>query len=200
MARPRTFDEAAVLDAAASEFRVYGYDDTSTEQLCEAAGVRRSSLYNAFESKNHLYERALERYIETTGSAHESVLTDTRLSGADRLDALLELIIDEERAATTEDHAAGCMVVGARMTPGLGARSVRVQTLLDQALERQLTLLSDVVRLGRLDGSVKADLVATDAARAVVTLISGLRVLSQAGATPDELRRVAMLMLDGLRA
>ncbi|MDK0523514.1 helix-turn-helix domain-containing protein [Streptomyces sp. ML-6] len=64
MGRPRAFDETAVLDAAAGEFRAHDFDGTSTEQPCEAAGVRCSSLYNAFESKDALFERALGRCME----------------------------------------------------------------------------------------------------------------------------------------
>lgn len=200
MARPRAFDETAVLDAAAAEFRVHGFADTSTEQLCEAAGVRRSSLYNTFESKDLLFVRALEWYIETTGVAQEAALSDEELDGTGRLQALAELVLDEERAAATQGHAAGCMVVGARMTPDLSARSERVKTLLDRALDRQLAMIEQAVRAGQLDGSLKSGLSATDAARAVVALISGVRVLAQAGSTPEELRKVVMLGLDGLRA
>lgn len=200
MARPRAFDETAVLDAAAAEFRVHGFADTSTEQLCEAAGVRRSSLYNTFESKDGLYLRALERYVETTGLAQEVVLLDEGRSGMARLVALMDLLLDEEREAATHGHAAGCMVVGARMTPDLGTKSERVKSLLDRALEQQLALIEQAVRTGQLDGSIRKWLPASDTARTVVALVSGMRVLAQAGSTPNELRQVVMLGLDALRA
>jgi AcrR family transcriptional regulator len=87
MARPRIFDESVVLEAAAAQFRVHGYADTSTEQLCEAADVRRSSLYNAFTSEDELFVRALEHYASTMRARQTSILTDTSLSGADRIRA-----------------------------------------------------------------------------------------------------------------
>lgn len=199
MARPRAFDEPSVLDAAAAEFRVHGFADTSTEQLCVAAGVRRSSLYNTFESKDGLYVRALERYIETTGRAHESVLLDSERDGASRLESLMDLVLDEERKAASNGHAAGCMVVGARMTPDLGAKSEKVKALLDRALEQQLALIGQVVRIGQLDGSIRSGLSVSDAAGTVVALISGMRVLAQAGSAPEKLSRVVMLGLGCLR-
>lgn len=200
MARPRTFDETAVLDAAAREFRVHGFAETSTEQLCEAASVRRSSLYNTFASKDELFVRALEHYVATTGSAHEAVLTDEDLHGAARLQGLMDLILDEEREAAAHGHAAGCMVVSARMAPDLSAKNEKVKNLLDRALERQLSLIEQTIRLGQLDGSLKPGNAAPDTARTMVALISGLRVLAQAGSTHEELRRVVTLALDGLRA
>lgn len=199
MARTRSFDETAALDAAAAQFRVYGYADTSTEQLCEAAGVRRSSLYNAFQSKDELFVRALERYVETTGAAQALVLEDVELDGMSRLRGVLDLILAEEDEAAADGHAAGCMVVGSRMTPDVQGRDERVGRLLDKSLDRQLSLLAHAVGVGQRDGTVRNDISPREAALLVVSAISGVRVLAQAGIRADELRRVAMATLDGLR-
>lgn len=61
MARPREFDETLAIDAAAAVFRRHGYDATSIEQLVEATGVHRGSLYATFDSKRGLFLRVLER-------------------------------------------------------------------------------------------------------------------------------------------
>ncbi|WP_231745381.1 TetR/AcrR family transcriptional regulator [Arthrobacter sp. EpRS71] len=189
-----------MLDAAAAEFRVHGYADTSTEQLCEAAGLRRSSLYNAFTSKDELFVQALRRYISTAGGYQEAVLTDGLLSGAARVRGLLDLVIGEEQEASRDGHAAGCMIVATRMSPDLGKRDVRINNLLDQALRQQMSIVGQAVRVGQADGSLKPDLPVEDAVRAIVALISGLRVLAQAGASPDELRRTAEVTLRALTA
>lgn len=199
MARTRSFDETAVLDAAAAQFRVHGYANTSTEQLCEAAGVRRSSLYATFVSKDELFVRALERYAETTGVAQAEVLEDSELDGMARLHGVLDLILAEEEKAAAEGHAAGCMVVGSRMTPDIQDRDERVGRLLDQSLDRQLSLLVHAVGAGQRDGTVRSDLAPREAALLVVSTVSGIRVLAQAGTRPDEMRRVAALTLDALR-
>lgn len=198
MGRPRTFDETSVLDAAAREFRVRGRADTSTEQLCEAAGVRRSSLYNTFESKDELFVRALERYVEVTGEMQSEVLTDTRLDGLTRLQRFFDLMIAEESEAVAEGHAAGCMVVNTRMAPDIGTRDPRITRILDQGLGRQLALLEQAVRAGRLDGTLRTDLSVREAALLVVTIVSGLRVMAQAGTAPQELERTVALGLDAL--
>lgn len=200
MARPRKWEEGAVLDAAAAEFRVHGFADTSTQQLCHATGVQRGSLYKAFASKDDLFVRALERYVETTGSKQEAVLTNTDRSGAARLDELLGLIIGEEEDAAREGHAAGCMVVGARMTPDLGERDPLVKKLLDRSLNQQMGLVAQAIQAGQIDGSINPQVPARDAALSVVGLIAGLRVLAQTGSTPEELRRVATLTLGALSA
>ncbi|MEU8539825.1 TetR/AcrR family transcriptional regulator [Streptomyces sp. NPDC048717] len=197
MARPRTFDETAVLDAAAAQFRVHGYADTSTEQLCEAAGVRRSSLYNAFTSKDELFVRALEHYASTMRARQAAILSDASFSGAERLRKLIDAIVDEERVARDEGHAAGCMGVHALMNPDLRARDERIAQILERDLRERLGLLEDVIRVGRADGSIPGGPDVAEGALLVNTLVSGLRVTAQAGVPPEVLSRVAF---DGLRS
>ncbi|MFB8343909.1 TetR/AcrR family transcriptional regulator [Brucella cytisi] len=200
MGRPRGFDEAAVLDASARQFRIHGFADTSTEQLCEAAGVKRSSLYNTFVSKDELFIRALERHISVALEEQKAILTESALSGCDRLVALFDLILEEERAARKNGHAAGCMIAASRMAPDIGAKEPRVQRILDRFMDRQLSLVAGAVASGRLDGSLRDDLSPHDAALMVVSAISGIRVLSQSGTGVASLRKVVNLHLDSLRA
>lgn len=199
MGRPRTFDEQAVLDVAAGQFRVHGFADTSTEQLCAATGLGRSSLYNTFESKDELFLRALERYVEVTGDRQERLLTDEARDGFACLSALLDLMVDEERGAATAGHAAGCMVVTTRMTPDRGAQDPRVTAVLDRALSRQRRQLEHGIRAGIRDGSLRSDLDPRLGADLVITLISGIRVMAQAGTAPHELQLIAALGLSALR-
>lgn len=186
-----------MLDAVAAEFRVHGFAATSTEQLCEAAGVGRSSLYNAFTSKEELFVRALEQYVAAAHERKVRVLDDDRLSGAERLVLLVEGVVEEECAARERGHAAGCMVVHSMMDPDLRGRDERVPGILDRDLRDHLGLLEKAIRSGQLDGSVRADIAPPDGALLVTTVIFGLRVTAQAGFEPGLLRQVA---LDGLRS
>jgi len=198
MARPRMFDEAAVLDAAAREFRVHGFAETSTEQLCEAAGVRRSSLYNAFLSKDELFVRALQHYVDTVGQRQAAILEDGAMPGADRLQSLIDLVISEEQEAVTRGHAAGCMVVQSLMSPDLRARDERVARILDRDLRQRTSLLEGAIRDGQIDGTISRAIDPSDGAMLVSTVISGLRVTAQTGADADSLRRVAHAGLGSL--
>lgn len=51
MARPRNFDENAVLDAAMQRFWSRGYEVTSVRELADGMGLTSASLYNAFGDK-----------------------------------------------------------------------------------------------------------------------------------------------------
>lgn len=198
MARPRTFDESAVLDAAAREFRVHGFAETSTEQLCEAAGVRRSSLYNAFTSKDELFVRALQHYVATTGARQSMILADDELTGAERLRTLVDVVVDEELQAANRGHAAGCMVVQSLMNPDLRERDERVAQILDRDLRARLSLLSGAIRAGQVDGSIAEGVDPDDGAVLASTVISGLRVTAQTGVDVETLRRIALAGLSSL--
>ena len=66
MARPREFDEGAVLDAAVLCFWKQGYEATSVRDLVAQTGITAASLYNAFGDKRALYQRALDHYVEAS--------------------------------------------------------------------------------------------------------------------------------------
>ncbi|MEH6631434.1 MAG: TetR/AcrR family transcriptional regulator [Halopseudomonas aestusnigri] len=62
MARPRKFDTDTVLDAAMQVFWQKGYDGTTTDDLEAETGLKRGSIYNAFEDKRGLYLAVLDHY------------------------------------------------------------------------------------------------------------------------------------------
>src|ERR1700761_7185139 len=62
MARPRKFDETAVLDAAVEHFWLFGYQAASIRELALSMGIASASLYNAFGDKRALFRIALARY------------------------------------------------------------------------------------------------------------------------------------------
>jgi TetR/AcrR family transcriptional repressor of nem operon len=65
VARPRAFDERNVVAAAKGLFWDKGYLSTSLDDVQEATGLSRSSLYLAFESKGDLFAAALRLYHQT---------------------------------------------------------------------------------------------------------------------------------------
>src|SRR5207244_9423107 len=60
--RPKEFDRDAVLVRARDVFWAKGYDGTSLDDLTEAMGLGRASLYNEFGDKHSLFIQALDRY------------------------------------------------------------------------------------------------------------------------------------------
>jgi TetR/AcrR family transcriptional repressor of nem operon len=63
----KRFDPDAALARARDVFWAKGYAGTSAQDLVDAMGINRGSLYGTFGSKRLLYERALDLYLERDG-------------------------------------------------------------------------------------------------------------------------------------
>ncbi len=61
MGRTRSFDDAVVIRRCAHAFRITGYEGTSIDDLVQATGLHRGSLYKAFGSKRGLFVAALRQ-------------------------------------------------------------------------------------------------------------------------------------------
>ncbi|MFF5407293.1 TetR/AcrR family transcriptional regulator [Streptomyces misionensis] len=196
MARPRMFDEERALDAAMRTFWEKGYEATSTQDLCAATGLGRSSIYNTFKSKHDLFERALAHYIDTMGSAQSALLEDTRHSAADRIRALFAMVVDGETEHRAGGRSLGCLTVNT--TVELAARDSRAAAIVERDTARRLAALRAVIEEGRRDGSITSGRDAEALARFINAAIGGMRVSSQGGADRATLEAIAEVTLDAL--
>jgi TetR/AcrR family transcriptional regulator, transcriptional repressor for nem operon len=110
MARPREFDERAVLEAAVLCFWKQGYEATSVRDLVEHTGIAAASLYNAFGDKRALYEKALDHYVEV--SIADRIRRCQSLPPLRALEAFFGEIV--KRSLNDRDRK-GCMLVNAAL-------------------------------------------------------------------------------------
>lgn len=193
MGRPRTFDEDRVLDAAMRLFWANGYEATSTRDLCEAVGLDRSSVYNAFTSKHELFRRALIRYVDARTAAHLEILGDERRPAAERIRALLARIVEDE-----DEVRRGCLTVNT--TVELAGRDHEIARLLERDLERRLDALTHAIAAGQRAGDITSRREPAVLARYVNTVIAGMRVAGRGGADRESLEAVAAVAVDALTA
>jgi TetR/AcrR family transcriptional repressor of nem operon len=112
MGRPRGFDEAAVVRAAAALFAERAYDGVSVDDLVAHLGVHRNSLYKTFGSKRGLYLAALRWHVRDqvapllagVAEAADVAGAIAHLASDDGLDLLL--LAGIERAPVDDDVAA----------------------------------------------------------------------------------------------
>ena len=60
--RPKAFDEQEALTAAMHYFWEHGYDNTSLDNLLETMGIKKSSFYATFKSKEEVFSRCIDLY------------------------------------------------------------------------------------------------------------------------------------------
>ncbi|MFF0445180.1 TetR/AcrR family transcriptional regulator [Streptomyces sp. NPDC004609] len=196
MGRPREFDEGRAVEAASRVFWSKGYEATSTQDLCDATGLGRSSIYNTFTSKHHLFLRALTHYADTMTDRQARLLGEGGGSALERIRALLALIVRSEMETRDGGVSVGCFVVNT--LTALAARDAGAAEVLDRDLRRRLALLRAVVEDGKRDGSITSSGDAEGLAWYLVAVVSGMRVAAQAGAGRAELDRIAAAGVDSL--
>lgn len=197
MARPRKFDEERALDAAMRVFWERGYEATSTQDLCDATGLGRSSIYNTFRSKHDLFERALARYLDAMTAVQAAVLDDVERPAADRVRAVLANVVESEAECRIgSGRALGCL--GVNTVVELAGRDPGAAVLLESDTVRRLALYRAVMEQGRRDGSITTSRDPEALARFLNATVAGLRVSSQGGASRADLEMIVETAMDAL--
>ncbi|MEV0648031.1 TetR/AcrR family transcriptional regulator [Phytomonospora sp. NPDC050363] len=191
MGRPRQFSEERAVDAAMRVFWSQGYEATSTEALCTATGLGRSSIYNTFHSKHDLFARALEHYIQLTAESLTSVL-DGEGTVRERLRRLLDVIV----ADAVDSGRDGCLGVNSMIE--LGPRDDAVDAMLRKDKEWRIALLADAVRSGQRDGELAAGMDPVSVAHFVLSVIGGIRVAARSGNDRAVLQGIADVAMAAL--
>lgn len=185
MARPRQFDEDAVLRAVCDQFWDAGYAATSLQDLMRVSGLGKGSLYAAFGDKHELFLRVLRRYVALLNDAiHRSIDSTPR-----SIDALRSFITapvgdPEGRAALR-----GCLL--ANSTTELAASDPAVAAEARRAYEGITTLLAEGVRQAQGDGDLSSSADPVGVARALLTTQQGLTYMGRAGMDVDTLKATA---------
>jgi TetR/AcrR family transcriptional repressor of nem operon len=76
MARPRTFDPDEALLAARQVFWRKGYQSTSLDEITEATGLTKPSLYAAFGDKASLFLKVLDHYHDQLLARSAQILSE----------------------------------------------------------------------------------------------------------------------------
>lgn len=189
MPRPCSFDRDDVVDAALDAFWGSGFAATSTDDLCAATGLSRSSLYNSFGGKADLYRQTLHRYTEVK-TAERRCYLDGPGTGRERLARLVtDVLAGQQQFA---DRRA-CLVVNAAVE--IGRDDPEVADLARDSLQACRNLLRDVIDAGQHDGSVRDDRSADDYAVLVHATLNGLQVAARVDADPAAHSRAADTLL-----
>ncbi|MCP2257594.1 transcriptional regulator, TetR family [Streptoalloteichus tenebrarius] len=183
MARPRTFDEERALEAAMRAFWAVGYEATTTEDLCAATGLGRSSVYNTFRSKRELFEKALAHYMEVRTAAVLDLL-GSDLPTREKIRALLWQTVDAD-----PDDPDGCLVVNTMVE--VAPRDPKIAECLRRDHDRRLEALRRAFLAGQRAGEIDGDRNPDDLACFVIATITGMRVLVRGGADRAAVEAVA---------
>jgi TetR/AcrR family transcriptional repressor of nem operon len=194
MARPREFDEQAVLDQTTQRFWSKGYEATSMRDLADSTGVTTASLYNAFGDKRALYRLVLDRYVRLALTACAEIFGEER-PAVGALERYFDALIEEALADALQK---GCFVVNTALEVAPHDADFRdlVTTVFDQ-IEKYLR---DCIVSGQSDGTIRTKLPAADLARLFLGATLGIRVLARTSSERELLTGVVRPLFALLQA
>jgi TetR/AcrR family transcriptional regulator, transcriptional repressor for nem operon len=190
MARPRTFDEADVVEAAREQFWTRGYSSTSVDDLTAATGLGKGSLYGAFGDKHSLFVRALDDYCTTAVARVSAQLRQPGVPAIDRLANHVQAIVGDVIA---DADGRGCMM--AKSSAELGGADLDVDRIVGDSLRRWRSDLVDCLVEAQGDGAITAEADPQALATMLLGLLRGLEVLRKGGVKPAQLRAAGQQIL-----
>ncbi len=166
----RQFDEEDAIEKALELFWKKGLSETSMQDLAEATGVQRGSLYNAYGTKDALFLRAYAAYADSFLKQARFALDAPTLQKS--LSRLFDFIID---SALTGEPARGCLTTKAALEGESIGDSIRA------SLQHLLDSLEDMVRrrLSIPDEACMLALPAKQSAALVVAHTRGIVVIER---------------------
>jgi AcrR family transcriptional regulator len=181
--RPRCFNLEEALDRSLLLFCEKGFQNTSLDEIAEAVGVKKPSLYAAFGDKEMLFRKVLQRYSAKLSEPVQAL--DRYADIRDAIDAFIDLGIG---GGCSQGHPRGCLLASAfansTLLPPNLAKEVTV--LINQADQVLGQRLKKAVR----DGQLPADFDTKGTAKFLITLMYGISLRIRAGASRADLRRM----------
>jgi TetR/AcrR family transcriptional repressor of nem operon len=189
MGRPREFDIEAALDKAMQVFWSKGYEATSLDDLCEATGLGRSSMYAAFTDKRRIYLQVLQRYEQRAVARVTKALAGDG-PVRDDLASFLREVIDSIAHGTGRR---GCLI--GNSAAGLNTQDKEVAEVVRHSLDQHELAFRGALERAQQRGEIAPGEDVRALARFITASFHGLRIFGKVPRDKAALEDVAGIML-----
>lgn len=191
MPRKREFVVEDAVRATMDVFWSKGYDGTSIDDLTEATGVKRQSLYNALGEKRDMFIKALLIY-DTEERRNALTHIESQETGRGAIEFLFTFLVTH---CSTDKTRRGCFLVNTALEAG---HDKGIQSVVDDAMEDFESFFKRSLRRGQKEGGVHSTVdVATTASGLLGTYI-GIRVMARTSRNGKLIKSMAKHALQSL--
>jgi len=170
MPKVEVFNKEQVLEQASNVFHLKGYNATSMQDLVDATGLNRSSIYNSFSNKLNLYIECLKVYQ----NKYYKKTTSALLKAKNPLDAIRALF-NMYLADTIEDkERKGCLITNCKSE--MANQDSTINSFLNTNQDQTLQLLDGLVLEGQNNGIINTNKSSTDYSLYLFSSIQGFRM------------------------
>lgn len=106
LGRPKSFDNDEILSLAMHHFWINGYDNSSLDDLLKVMGIKKSSFYRTFKSKEELFSMALDLYSKELFNSVERLRAEISTK-----DILIKLVTSALRNPSDSSPVKGCLLL-----------------------------------------------------------------------------------------
>ncbi len=168
MARKREFDEVEALKEAMQLFWFQGYEKTSMEDLVNAMGVHRKSIYDTFGNKHSLFLKVLDYYKMTISKQLLEQLADKK-TALDKIRSLFEFSIKNNA-----EQAKGCLIVNTAVE--LALHDEDIAEVIRTNVEESEHIIFQLLQEGQATGEFSSDLNLSGTTKFIHNALIGIRV------------------------
>ena len=147
--RPRAYQPDVALGRALDLFRKGGFAATSLDDLSEATGMNRPSLYGAFGDKRELYIKSYQRYRDNARAAMADIFR-AQLPLCKRLERIYAVALDIY--VSGDEGPTGCFTVLTAASDAVNDLTIRAMVL--DALTELDKAFASCFRIGKERGEL----------------------------------------------
>lgn len=193
MGRNKDFDEEELLEKAVNVFWKKGYNATSAQDLVDALGINRSSLYNTYTDKKTLFTKSLKHYQQKQTNAMIAMLAKAE-NPKKALKQIFSGLIDE---STEDSTLKGCFMVNTAVElAGVDEEVGDIVNKNNKSVEDALTRL---IEKGQQEGRFTKKTDARAFARFIFGNITAIKVAARTGTPKKTLEDIAEVALAALK-
>ncbi|MEU7046884.1 TetR/AcrR family transcriptional regulator [Streptomyces eurythermus] len=190
MGRPKQFDPDTAVEHAMDVFWRKGYAGTTPQDLVDALGIGKGSLYNTFGSKHALFEQALRRYRDCQAVILLEMLEEPGPVKA-RLRKALEFLAEPGLAAPDRR---GCMAVN--VAAELARTDETAAELVRRMFDRTEDAFRALIEEGQRSGEIAPGRDPVALGSLLLNTAMGLRFMARIAEGSDRLARVIDATVD----
>ncbi len=197
MARPKSFIPDEALKKAMLVFWDKGYEGASIQDLTEAMGINRFSLYDTFGDKHALYLKTLDMYADCVVKSFTRGLLEhaEKVGPLGAIEASLLGMVD--RAHEPAD-ACGCLYQ--RAVTEMAHDDPEVRRRFEKSQDRLHQIYTDLLKDARARGELGGGVRIPDAAWSLILLQMGIVSLDAAPPPRKAGRAAVRALISTLRA
>jgi TetR/AcrR family transcriptional repressor of nem operon len=193
MARPREFNEEDVIDKAVKVFWAKGYEATSIQNLVDAMGIQRGSLYATFGGKQPLFLKSLKRYSVTIVSKLLEIL-ESKSSAVESIELFFSQLVEHLLIA---GELRSCLVTNSAIERGL--RDEETKQLVLQLLNGLEDGFHNTLLRAKMNGELTTELDLKVVANYLTSSMQGLLVVGKVCSERSVLEGINQVTLSVLK-